>query len=139
MSSEIVFKIPSHDIDISSDNGYTKIQIKNQSDILLEFCGNTMLKSKGKLFFVSEDEMGFISNNDIHIESIGSKLFLNSRQCSIIEDKEKFIKYVDEEENITVIQEDESISLKKEVISLKDRLNKLEETVSKMYKKSLYI
>ena len=130
MTKEIVLRIPSEDIDIRPGKYNTKITIKNTSDILLELDGNTMLKSSGKLFFLSEEEMGFISKHNIFIESIDSELHLNSRLCSVIKDDPESIKY--REQAQIAYEEDKKIAEEQQLFTkqLKDRVTILEQKVA---------
>lgn len=132
MTKEIVLRIPSEDIDIRPGKYSTKIHIKNTTDILLELDGNTMLKSSGKLLFLSEEEMGFISKNNIYVESIDSELHLNSRLCSLIKDTPKAIeerKRMKEDEQKAI---EFAIAREKENKLLKERVAILEEQMAKL-------
>ncbi len=126
--------IPSGDIEVREENNNTIISIKNSKHIVFDLDGDTMFKSNGKIFFVSDEEIGFISKKNIHLESIDSKIYMNSRQCSLIKDKPESIEYRVKKElehnqqRLFVMKQESFIkSLKERVSDIESKLAQIEQ------------
>ena len=126
--------IPSDLIQIKKENNNTIISIKDTSNIIFELDGDTIFKSNGKLFFVAEEEIGLITKKDMHLETLNdSKLFMNSRQCSLIKDDQESIRYrtkmtLEQNKQMIFAQDQENFitSLKDRVSIVEDKLKQIE-------------
>ncbi len=125
--------IPTKDITMSYTEDNTVININTSKNTIFEFDGDTIFKSNGKIFFMAEEEMGFITKKNMHLETLkDSKLFMNSRQCSLIKDDPESIAYRTklefESSQISLYaQEQENF-----ITSLKDRVSILEEQLKQI-------
>ena len=127
--------IPSADIEVREENNNTIISIKNSKHIVFDLDGDTMFKSNGKIFFVSDEEIGFISKKNIHLESIDSKIYMNSRQCSLIKDELESIDYrkrkeLEHNQQQLFVMEQETF-----VKSLKERVSVIESKLARIEQK----
>ena len=57
-----------------------------QENAVIELTGNTMLKTTGDFHILSDGEMSFASKNGMYLDTIDSKLHLNSRKSKILKD-----------------------------------------------------
>jgi len=102
---------------------------------IFELDGDTIFKSNGKLFFVAEEEIGLITKKDMHLETLNdSKLFMNSRQCSLIKDDQESIRYrtkmsLEQNKQMIFAQEQENF-----ITSLKDRVSIVEDKLKQIEK-----
>ncbi len=132
--NQVNLTIPSDLIQIKKENNNTIISIKDTSNIIFELDGDTIFKSNGKLFFVAEEEIGLITKKDMHLETLNdSKLFMNSRQCSLIKDDQESIRYrtkmtLEQNKQMIFAQDQENFitSLKDRVSIVEDKLKQIE-------------
>ncbi len=133
--NQINLTVPSDLIQIKKEEDKTIISIKDTSNIIFELDGDTIFKSNGKLFFVAEEEIGLITKKDMHLETLNdSKLFMNSRQCSLIKDDQESIRYrtkmsLEQNKQMIFAQEQENF-----ITSLKDRVSIVEDKLKQIEK-----
>ena len=117
------------DVEIVKENGLISITIKNDMSMVVDLNNDIMLKTKGDFHILSEGEMSFASKNNIHLDSVGSNLYLNSRQSSVLKDEPESIAYRAKQELKQGTIQLEEMKQHEFTLMLKDRVTKLEQQI----------
>jgi len=132
MKNGLVLSVKPEDVEIIEENGIMTITIKNDMSMVVEMTKDMMLKTQGDFHILSEGEMSFASKNNVHIDSVGSNLYLNSRRSNILKDEPESIAYragQELEHNKTQL---DAIHQHEFTLALKDRVTKLEKQVKEL-------
>ena len=135
------------DVSIKEKNDVTEIEILpfnfiirfDEDKVEISVKGNTQMKVDGDFHLGINGEFGIMTNKEpIHLDSIGSKLYLNSRKSKLLKnlpESKKYIEKMDEEnkKHQFLIEEEH-----KYTIDRVDRLEKEMEELKLMTKEVTY-
>jgi len=132
MEKSLTLVLKPENVQIVQKNGLTNIIIKNDMAMIVEMANDVMLKTKGDFHILADGEMSFASKNDLHFDSVDSKLYLNSRQSTLLKDKPESIAYRTKQE----LERSKSLlsAYKQQefTLLLKDRVTILEQQIKEL-------
>jgi hypothetical protein len=100
-----------------------QIRFEGSEDNTIALGGNTTFLFEGDTYFKSQGELGFITNgNDIHLDSVGANIHLNSRLSKPLKELPESIKLREVRSKLPMLEE-------REIDKLKKRIEYLEEVV----------
>jgi hypothetical protein len=131
-NNKLILKIKPEDIEIIKKNNIIEINILNSTDIVFNLENNLMFKTKGQFHILADGEISFASKDGLHIDTIDSKLFLNSRNSSILKDLPESIKYRTKMELEYNKIKLEALKQEEFTLLLKDRVSLLENKIKEL-------
>ena len=126
------------DVSIREKEDMTEVEILpfnfiirfDEDKVEISVKGNTQMKIDGDFHLGINGEFGIMTNKEpIHLDSIGSKLYLNSRQSKILKglpESKKYIEKMDEEnkKHQFLIEEEHKYTI--------DRVDRLEKEIEEL-------
>lgn len=135
MENALVLQVKPEDVEIIKEKDYIHISIKNDAKMIIEMNNDVMLRPHGDFHIVSDGEMSFVSHNNIHMDTINSNIYLNSRQGKILKDTEEAI---DQRLKMACEHKKTLLEAKKQndfTLLLKDRVSILEQQMKELLEK----
>ena len=133
MEDFLTLRVKAKDVNIVNKNDMVEINILNDMDIVLNTNNNFLLNTKGQFHILADDEISFASKKGVHIDSINSSLYLNSRRSSILKDEPESVSYrarmeldFNKTKLETIKQENFTLKLKDRVSILEDKIKEIE-------------